>query len=250
MKNLFSKGGIVPTNKENEYPMHKAEGYSDVITKVHTEFTTAGEKLYQEALKIINSTKLLNEDKVQRLAKLGFTATREVVMAEETLHERRLSERTVELVSYYREQYPLYKFITESQVKDICAKYKLIYGKVSQYIGFVPEAKLKIMEDFALKEKDALHYRVDGWGTRKNSPIDYETFKDNKDVCYTDREFLIAAPTKDFNINPSQTVRNYQIEDKPVPDPVVLAPVQGGFLIVCAWGEEASDPIVTNDINN
>lgn len=35
-----------------------------------------------------------------------------------------------------------------------------------------------------------------------------------------------------------------------VPDPVVLQPVKGGFLIVCAWGEEASDEIVVNEKMN
>lgn len=35
-----------------------------------------------------------------------------------------------------------------------------------------------------------------------------------------------------------------------VPDPVVLYPVKDGYLIVTAWGDEASDPIVVNPINN
>jgi hypothetical protein len=245
-----------PFKNQTEYPMHpvRSDEYPELITKVHTEFTTAGEKLYQEALKIINSTKLLNEDKVQRLIKLGFTATQEVVEAEKTIIERQLNERTVEIINYYHEQYPLYKFITESQVKEICKKYGLIYGKISQYTGFVPDAKLKIMEKFALKEKDAMHYRHSSWSTSRDSYVDYEHFKaeggEESGLFYTDREFLIAAPQKDFNIAPHRQVKDYQIVDKPVPDPVVLAPVNGGFLIVCAWGEEASDPIVSNEINN
>ena len=33
-------------------------------------------------------------------------------------------------------------------------------------------------------------------------------------------------------------------------DPVVLQRVVGGYLILSAWGPEASDPIVVNEINN
>ena len=37
---------------------------------------------------------------------------------------------------------------------------------------------------------------------------------------------------------------------KIVPDPVVLQPVRYGFLIVTAWGDEASDEMVVNPRNN
>ena len=45
-----------------------------------------------------------------------------------------------------------------------------------------------------------------------------------------------------------ERISNYKIV--PVPDPVVLKEVKGGFLIVTAWGDEASDPNVVNEINN
>lgn len=239
MKNLFKK------ERESEY--------SEVITQVHTEFTTAGEKLYQDALAIINSTKLLNEEKVERLTKLGFTASKEVKEAQEILRKREVNDELVKRIAYYRDQYPLYKFITDEQVKAICRKYGLIYGKVSDYTGFVPEAKLKIMEEFALKDKDAQHYVRGSWGMSSPMYLTYEEYKQHKKVnsdCYADSEFLIAAPMKDFNIKSSQEVRDFSLVNKPIPDPVVLAPVNGGYLIVCAWGEEASDPLVVNDINN
>ena len=48
---------------------------------------------------------------------------------------------------------------------------------------------------------------------------------------------------------------NISIEDgyklkqvyKDIPDPVVLQPVKGGYLILTAWGDEASDPLVINE---
>jgi hypothetical protein len=58
----------------------------------------------------------------------------------------------------------------------------------------------------------------------------------------------IAAPQKDFNMQ-GMTVKQFKIV-KEVPDPVVLQPVNGGFLIVTAWGDEASDPIIMNELHN
>jgi hypothetical protein len=209
--------------------METEERYSDVITQVHTEFATAGEKLYQEALLIINSQKILNDEKVQRLINLGFTATKEVIEAETIIKNRKINEKIVKQVSYYRENYPFQKFITQDQVTIICKKYGLIQGSIDQYTGFVPEKNLKTMESFELKERDA-------------KKLSYNAGFDN--------QFQIAAPQKDFKISDRQEVKNHKIVDKPVPDPVILAPVVGGFLIVTAWGDEASDPLIVNEINN
>ena len=51
----------------------------------------------------------------------------------------------------------------------------------------------------------------------------------------------ICAPLKDME-TVGVSVKDYKLFDKiEVPDPVVLQPVNGGYLIVCAWGDEASD---------
>ena len=65
---------------------------------------------------------------------------------------------------------------------------------------------------------------------------------------YRNAELLICAPIKDMKVDAWERISNYQIV--PVPDPVVLKEVKGGFLIVTAWGDEASDPNVVNEINN
>ena len=49
--------------------------------------------------------------------------------------------------------------------------------------------------------------------------------------------------TKDHTLRGIHLVKHY-------PDPVVLQPVNEGYLIVCAWGDEASDELVVNSINN
>jgi hypothetical protein len=231
------------------------EGYSETITTIHEEFRTAGDRLYIEAKQIIDSIKILNEDKVNRLKSLGFTASKEVKEAENILSKRKISEERLKDIEYYREQYPLQKFITEDQVKEICRKYGLIYHRIGAYTGFVPESKLQLMEAFELKQKDARYSARIGFGSRVDASYeDYMSHKNMKMTDYysidADREFLIAAPAKDFNISSREMIQDFKVVTKPIPDPVVLAPVRGGYLVVAAWGTEASDPIVVNDINN
>lgn len=63
-----------------------------------------------------------------------------------------------------------------------------------------------------------------------------------------DRKMKICAPAKDMEIPFGKQIEGYKIKD--IPDPVVLQPVKGGYLIVCAWGDEASDEIVVNQQMN
>lgn len=58
----------------------------------------------------------------------------------------------------------------------------------------------------------------------------------------------ICAPTKDMEVPAGKTVNGYKIVN--IPDPVVLQQVNGGYLIVAAWGDEASDPQVVNETHN
>lgn len=61
----------------------------------------------------------------------------------------------------------------------------------------------------------------------------------------------ICAPIKDMEIEGMSVKEGYQLfKQINVPDPVVLQPVKGGYLIVCAWGDEASDEIVVNQTSN
>lgn len=54
----------------------------------------------------------------------------------------------------------------------------------------------------------------------------------------------ICAPIKDMDTT-GMELDGYNLK-KHIPDPVVLQPVTGGYLIITAWGDEASDELVVN----
>jgi hypothetical protein len=55
----------------------------------------------------------------------------------------------------------------------------------------------------------------------------------------------ICAPLKDMDTRGMRQVGHKLVRE--IPDPVVLQPVKHGYLIVTAWGDEASDPNVVNE---
>lgn len=65
-------------------------------------------------------------------------------------------------------------------------------------------------------------------------------------------ERLICAPKKDFDLKGLKKIGALfmSVTTVHVPDPVVLQPVKGGFLILCAWGDESADELVVNPKHN
>lgn len=164
----------------------------------------------------------------------------------------------------------MYKFITEDSVKRICQKYGLIYGTVDRYRGSVPEKNLQEMENFKIDVEDSayLSSTTSSWGTRFTQYVSYKDYKNNSSLGYdaldgrfqyTHNRFYeyskapleIAAPAKDFDTK-GMDILNYKLQD--IPDPIVLHPVLYRnvkyYLIVTAWGLEASDELVLNPKHN
>ena len=144
-----------------------------------------------------------------------------------------MHEDLVNLVQHYRMRYPFNKFITLEKLQEICKKYGLIYGPVSRYTGFIPEAKLSEMEKFKFKKEDApLEFQF-GWSWYDEEELKkpWNSFPGSKylddqdkydeslnagkpmnDHCrYKDSEFLICAPLKNMNISSREQIINYKI---------------------------------------
>lgn len=90
--------------------------------------------------------------------------------------------------------------------------------------------------------------------------LKYDLLKDSKyghvTITITDAVelplFDICAPKRDMINNNKWKLINNLFDTKfiYIPDPVVLFPVEHGAIIVTAWGDEASDPLVVNELNN
>jgi hypothetical protein len=232
-----------------------ARNYPKEVLEIHNEFNTAADKLVEEANSILKKHESLDKVKVERLLNLGFKKAQQVEEGYKAIKEIKMSKEQIDLLNYYKKEYPLNKFITEEQVKIICHKYNLVCGDVTRFKGFVPEKNLREIERFKLKSKDENPDRsLCTWGENEG-----KMFNDKGDAGrrYSGIYKLlkgtsvleICAPVKDMDTSGLRIEDGYRLV-KHVPDPVVLQPVNGGYLILTAWGDEASDPLVVNEINN
>lgn len=263
-----------------------------LIAEIHNEFNTAGEKLLLSAQKILNQVGQHNIEKAERLKNAGFSNSQDV----RTLIPVKVTQETVDLIHGYLMRYPLNKFITKDQVIQICKKYNLVTVPTSKYKGFVPETKLKDVENFHVHDMDlpdflirikaawntpnpesfVIRSRGADWIHKKFGELIpsshpalkwhgdalfgvYYEGKRGRQIAYVEkfdlietREMQICCPEKDAEISGLKKIGSFfhSVTTVHVPDPVVLQPVKGGYLIVTAWGDEASDPIVVNPVNN
>lgn len=260
----------------------KPQSVKEVIEEIHQTFYTEVDRLLEVA-KVSHSLETDMQDAIDksaRLKALGFTNTKEVKKAE--LEESRLWQlsvaneekaKLIKAINYFSFKYPQYKFITEDSVNRICDKYNLIYGSIENYIGSVPDENLAKMEEFKIKEEDECYQKTlkFSYSPAQVSYISYQFYKQMQDsydrLSIVDRYMMmyrssysenvdkspleIAAPRKDFDME-NMELKGNKLVAKPIeiPDPVVLKPVyyEGSkyYLIVTAWGLEASDELVVN----
>jgi hypothetical protein len=247
--------------------------YPKEVMEIHHEFETAADKLLQEAASIIAEAATKDTTKINRLEALGFKQAGQVTELRPLLQKAELSKEQVELVNYYKRNYPFNKFITEEQVKAICYKYNLVCGDVDRFKGFVPEKNLREIERFELKKNDYSYMfsytKKESYSDEFMNETQAKAFVERRGWTWSDlmrveksamdrfstvmkvkQKLQICAPVKDMDISGLELIEGYKLEKKHIPDPVVLQPVNGGYIILAAWGDEASDPLVVNEINN
>lgn len=218
LKELFQKSVKAVTTK------------TVTVEDVHREFMTASDLMLSEAKSVLASSVL---DKGERLGSLGFSNSRDTVESEEIKKKIKLAK----IIEKYMISDPFNKLITSEKVDEICAKYSLLHAEIHRFTGFVPEKNLREIESFVNRRKPKAETgKVFSTGWEKDSYMNGLRCKINLTIC---------APIKDMKLNQWEKVVGNKIE---VPDPIVLFPVgQGCFLIVTAWGEEASDPEILNE---
>ncbi len=270
MFKLFKKQESNNVLVEDPENIVKEKTVNEIIEEIHETFYTEVDFLLSSA-KISNSLDTDKQDlidKCNRLKAIGFNNTKEVKEAEieidrlnklQTENEEKIE--LIEAINYFSFKYPNYKFITEDSIKKICAKYNLIYGEISNYIGTVPDKNIKDMENFKIDPNDECYIKnFIGSITYLNA----EQFKDEKEGCeniireyafaglryvYEKCSLEIAAPLKDFDTK-NMEIKDFKLSKIEIPDPVVFQPViyksKKYFLIQTAWGLEASDEYVVN----
>lgn len=243
-----------------------------IIAEIHNEFDSASEKLLQEAKDLLDG---VNTEKAERLKSLGFTQSKPVSETREAQQLKARNEELAKRVDYFRQWYPHNKFITEQAVQQICEKYGLVFGDAQYYRGDVPEKNVKEMEVFSLRKEDIRtessweEMITRGFRNSMERVISHGPFgqaiiiRDNDTVFGIDYgfgdeprrkqkktkpAFKICAPESDFDMTMLRSV-GHRLELN-VPDPIVLQPVNGGYLIVTKWGLEASDELVVNEKQN
>lgn len=235
--------------KRIRVPAVAKKSVEQIIAEIHAEFDSASERILAES----NNVPSTIIEKGDRLRNLGFSSAKPVV---ESHAEKVRQFQTQELainVKYFKQWYPHNKFITREAVIEICKKYSLVFGDVRLYRGDVPEKNLAEMENFRLRLED---YQEETRGALGDTFVEPRSFYErwNSLVSRTNESekvkpaFKICAPESDFETQRMQIV-NHEITYS-IPDPIVLQPVKGGFLIVTKWGLEASDDLVKNEIMN
>lgn len=277
MFNLFGKKSsqeVKPEIAVAELPVKKQ--YPKVVEDIHNEFNVAGENLLKEAKEIIANIRIDNEGKVDALKSIGFVNTKEVIQTEKQRKEKSDKEEIANALEYFSQKYPKYKFITPKMADKICEKYNLVLGDISQFTGFVPRKNLTQIEDFFKTENElnvTYYERYLMSFSRSDIRISKEKYEEelkhreemgklsseisqmyrnHSYIGKRNNELKIAAPLKDMK-SEGYSLKG-RIFTKEVPDPVILAPVfykeTELLCIVTAWGDEASDEIVVNQINN
>lgn len=221
--------------------------------QIYKDVYSAQELILAEAESILSTQGSYNKERYERLLEmhnLGFCNAAEVKEFKELDDKWNEQEDIKNKIEYYQQNYPLHKFISKGAVKTICDKYNLLLTSVSDYIAEIPEKNQKEIVSFRVIRKDTrVPYETYNVMSAYilhpdfNSTEEYVSYQNEK-IKGTD--FLIIAP--EHKLQTDGKIRDGHILK--IKDPIVLQPVEKGYLIVSSWGLEAGDELVVNSINN
>lgn len=252
------------------------------VEKIHKEIDTAQDRLLNQAIILISSNKVSEnlKNKAERLKNIGFTNTELVKQFEKKTKQLVLTTEYANLINHYKDEYPGYKFLTESEFDRICEKYNLIYAPIANYIKDIPEQNLIDIENLIpldnndiansfykytnlRKWRDGVTKEAKNWVINLETPYhlsenevsrmcpfkfeSYENFFTRIDWVSTKFErngLFIAAPKSHFNLNGLKKNKKgwYNVSFIVEPkDPIVFRYVKGGIQVITKWGEEAND---------
>lgn len=223
--------------------------------QIYKDVYSAQELILAEAKAILDKPSGYNEERHKRLQEmhqLGFSNAAEIKEFKELDDKRKEQEAIKSKIEYYQQTYPLHKFISEEAVKTICKKYNLLLTMTSDYIAEIPEKNQKEIVAFRVKRKDTrepyeiyhgMIFRPHFYYPRHHDMESCEAYQNEK---IKGIDLLIVAP--EHKLKTEGKIKDGHILK--IKNPIVLQPVEKGYLIVSSWGLEAGDELVVNSINN
>lgn len=214
--------------------------------EIQDEFYLASDNLLEEVKQVLQ-----DDFEADKLKELGFKSIQKVSDREDVLTKRRYAET----VAYYRQKYPFRKFLLQLSVEAICKKYGLLLGYVQHFTGVIPQKNINEILGFKVNDEDkpesdnSIWFKSSRWDEKfdKLFLCEGKWCEEKEEKISQEKITLkICAPETMFNTNNMTVVDGYKL----VSDPIVLQPVKGGYLIVTAWGDEASDENVVNENMN
>lgn len=217
-------------------------GFKAIDNRVRVSAAQIHAELYAEVDTLLAEPEGFSEQaptpsgRVDTLLKMGFLNQPDVsdFMLEDGRYQGRKLEYDVrrqwyDLARRYAFRYPNYKFITHGSLDKVLGKYGLVNKGVNDFVGTIPDANVadmaRFMEQVTIAEEDRVNGDTDN--------------------------YFIAAPIDQFRNKSYMGFASKEAYDRwLIEDPIVLKQVRDGFLIVTAWGDEASDPDVQNERNN
>lgn len=241
-----------------------------LIQQIHQDFYNQQHLLKTDLPVLIKEQKQLIKNNSQiveqqkSLLRLGFNQSKTTLALEKIVNANKEAEAvlakmeiTLEALKIFNREYPKLKCITISQVVKLCKKYGFICGPVNAYIGTIPEENIAEMSKIEISN----NYKLGGFGNYRWNSNRNKTngqFYNAYSTEYASAPLEIIAPKNEFNLSNLDFKDNYFLQEKIKPvvydDPIVLQPVvyEGYkyYLILTAWGPEASDPLVQKQSNN
>lgn len=270
--------------------MKQTKNYPKVVEQIHNEFYSAGEELLKEALLVINNNETLIDkaERLENIGfknslevkKASVIRLPKVVADLVQYYQQKYPFNkfiTEDQVKKICNKYKLvcapienYKgFVPENKLNQIenfgldasdnevdLIEITKAWNTGVKFGDFLNRNRgaNHIHRELGLKlipsNHPALYWQRGGLFSVTHGSID--TGYVEKYKVYNRTKMVICAPKKDMELNGLERVGLFFLSGITVtaPDPVVLQPVKGGYLIVAAWGDEASDEIVVNTINN
>ncbi|MDR2816066.1 MAG: hypothetical protein LBB62_05120 [Proteiniphilum sp.] len=248
-----------------------------LVREIHSAFDNASDTLAGKSASVLANNAGAIEafmKKAERLKALGFTNCADVKKAEQLMKELEVYKTA----SAYRQKYPFLKFVTREQLDILCGKYRLVYAQVEHYTGSIPLKKqedidywidkidpddiqvytfkytLTYMYNHTECTYECTHttnnpepldpYDVRSYAEKRGVLIDYRLGMETEVLSSSD--LIIAAPQSQFTGLEKMERKGFGFFARKIeiPDPIVLQPVKGGYLVLAKWGEGADDELL------